>query len=362
MTMGARPLAIFRGRCTNLPTLGYFVKSVLPYAIFLAFLIHFVVATEDSLYSRENPKSSSVSNTSIDPAKIRIVGYWQFKKGDPLGGAIGIASIPMVIGGSLLVADYLKGFGEPTFAPSTQNGLNYLLYKDAYYNSPDKWKLYLGSVLALAGTYAYVSTLYRGYVGYNQEFGLGLKDAPPEGPVGLLLSPFRPKEVFNFQVFPVFPLLAFLGSGGIDWQKFNSFFQSKEVPFMGTRVSPGGGVALMGLSAAVMVGFNAAWEEIFFRGVAQDRMGFVGQSLLFGATHGLNVTAPNTSIEGTANQVIFATLFGLYAGYQVKLSRRNITKMIALHFWHNVTSMLLSYITDPTHQIVFRIQTPVITF
>jgi membrane protease YdiL (CAAX protease family) len=116
----------------------------------------------------------------------------------------------------------------------------------------------------------------------------------------------------------------------------------------------------LGLTAAgalALVAANATVEEILFRGMYLDRMGVVGSSLFFGANHLVNAfVLPGFSFEEAGAQAAFATLFGLYAASRTEANGGDFRRMIALHYWHNVSTLVLGYLIHPNDVQLFQIR------
>ena len=68
-----------------------------------------------------------------------------------------------------------------------------------------------------------------------------------------------------------------------------------------------------------------------------------------------NMLIPNVSVEETVIQSVFAALFGYYAASRTIANDYDFSRMAALHFWHNVTAMTLSYLIEPERSLTFSI-------
>jgi membrane protease YdiL (CAAX protease family) len=278
-----------------------------------------------------------------------LPGYWQFTHNDPLLGTLAAAGTV-----ANLAPLFVTGSGGTTEYWVERGGEHYFAWTDPS-ASNDGRELRAG--VGLAGIWGGFFSVYADWDRYVKTDHAGRRDLYGSLTMAdYLLVPFQPQFVFNFDVFPVFPLLELYPMTLDDWRTLGGYFQRDHVDFLGHSVSPAAGLGFTALGAVTLVAANAALEEITYRGMLQDRMGVVGSALFFGANHLLNPFAlPNFSFEAAAQQAGFATLFGLYAGSRTEANRGDFRRMIALHFWHNVTSLVLGYMLDPEHGQLFRV-------
>lgn len=295
--------------------------------------------------------AADLSDEPVDPLDA-LPGHWQFTHGDPVLGSL-------AAGGTLVNL-------APLFLPTLdagdtvywveRDGLHYFAWSDPATRTEGDRTLAAG--VTTAGIWGGFFSVYADWDRYVKTNQAGRRDRYASLNMGdYLLAPFQAEFVFNFDVFPMFPLLELYPMTIDDWRSVGGFFQRDRVNFLGHSVSPSVGLGLTVAGATVLVAANAALEEIAFRGMVQDRMGVVGQAVYFGANHLLNPFAlPNFSFEEAAQQAAFATLFGLYAGARTEANDGDFRRMIALHFWHNVTTLVLGYMVDPEHAQLFQIR------
>jgi hypothetical protein len=275
-----------------------------------------------------------------------VPGSAQLTMGQNNEGYLYMSSIPIsLIGQGILLLYFLdRGF---VTQPYTENNKNYLIgYSNQ--NNDKKWMLYTGLTMAI---YANLLSSYSSYSAhrdymdkYNSENSLR---KGRESLFELTLSPYKAENVFNWDVMPFFPLSVVAGIQGGDINSVGKYFQRETVPFMGFNVNPVGGLALNLIATVILVTANAAWEEIMYRGLLLETSGITYSSLNFGFAHLGNMLLPDTSVEDTLIQTGFATLFGFYAAHQTEKNNYDFRKMIALHFWHNVTSSTVGYMVNP---------------
>ena len=133
----------------------------------------------------------------------------------------------------------------------------------------------------------------------------------------------------------------------MDLQAVGDFFSRDTVPFFGAELHPAMGLALRIVSAAAFVTANAAWEEILYRGLFLETSSVLYSSLSFGLAHLPNMLAPGVGIGQTLLQTLFATAFGFYTADRVIQRSYRLERMVSLHYWNNVLSMVLGYLLDP---------------
>ena len=284
-----------------------------------------------------------------------LPGHWQFTHDDPLLGSLA-AGGALVNLSPLLIPALSQGSTEFWVE---KGGQHYIAWNDPNAVGADDLRG-LRAGVGLAGIWGGFFSIYGQWDQYVKTDQAGRR--AKYGTLTMadyLTAPFQPQFVFNFDVFPVFPLLELYPTTFDDWKKVGGFFQRNRVDFLGNKVSPGLGLGLTAAGAMTLVAANAALEEIAFRGILLDRMGVVGSSLVFGANHLINAFAlPNFSFEEAGQQAAFATLFGLYTASRTEANGGDFRRMIALHYWHNVTTLVLGYLVDPDHAQLFEITVP----
>lgn len=280
-----------------------------------------------------------------------LPGYWQFTHGDPVLGSLAAGGALANLG-TLFLPALETG---PTEFWVERGGQHYFAWNDPADGADALrgWRAGVG-FFGIWGGFFSVYGDWDQYVKTNQG---GRQEAFGGLTMGdYLLAPFQAEQVFNFDVFPLFPLLELYPLTLDDWRAMGSFFQRDRVSFLGTSVSPVVGLGLTAAGALSLVAANAALEEILFRGILLDRMGVVGSSVYFGANHLINAfVLPGFSFEEAGSQAAFATLFGLYAASRTEANGGDFRRMIALHYWHNVTTLVLGYLVNPDEVQLFQI-------
>ena len=264
---------------------------------------------------------------------------------------------PLMAASGYLLIDYLlPTWNQDTVVLEVDNS-HYLWYSDEVWSKPDKWKLYsaimlssCASLLSSYSAYAAEEDYYNAVdPGYGDRYGQKLELAE------LLAVPWRCENVFNFDVFPAFPMFVLLSLEPADFRAAAEFFTRDTVPFLGMDVHPTAGLAMALGSSLLLANMSTVAEEISFRGHLLRRKGLHVSSIIFGGAHLGNMVMPNTSIENTLLQTVFATLFGYYAADRTIKNGYDFRNMIALHFWHNVAAMTLNYLICPDYSLYFSL-------
>lgn len=284
-----------------------------------------------------------------------LPGYAQHTINKPEEGNLYLyTSLPLLVIGQGLLIYYFYDKGGIIISPhKRENGLNYLTRFGNEDINDKNFFLYSGLLLSLYGTL--IST-YSSYAYHRDFIDMNLKSDLKKGRESLgdlILSPIKPENIFNFDFFPMYPLSVVSSITPNDINKMGDFWKKEKVPFMGVNVSPWQGLIFEFLTACLIVSANATWEEIYFRGLELEKNGLNYSSLSFGLAHAGNALYPDASVEETALQTSFATLFGFYAGQKTIENKYDFRKMIALHFWHNVTSATLNYMANPDKGLFF---------
>ncbi len=285
-----------------------------------------------------------------------LPGYWQLKAGDTSEGLLYMSSLPLSGLGYYFLIDFFFNAGD-FYQNYTVGERTYLLYSENWLSGDDRWKLYTGVLLSAAGSFLSAYSSYAAeedfYIQHNKVYtelyGEALTAAD------LLAAPWQPENIFNFDFFPAYPMFALSGVTVDEWSSAGSFFTRDSVPFMGADMHPAAATSLALLSSVLLANFSTVTEELVFRGHLLRQSGIHFSSLYFGAAHLPNMLIPDTSVEDTLVQTAFATLFGYYASVKTAENGYDFRRMIALHFWHNVTAMTLGYIIDPESPFLFTI-------
>ncbi len=217
-----------------------------------------------------------------------------------------------------------------------------------------------GTLLSLYGNLLAVYSSYAVHSDYVTRYGAPAAFAGPvPGRISMgevLSAPYIPKNVFNVDVLPILGLSTLTGFSVDDYDSMSRFFRREQVQFFGFPVTPLAGLGLQILFACGFVTANAAWEELAYRGLDLQVRGTFYSSFSFGFAHLTNMLLPGTSVEGTLLQTLFATAFGFYAADRVQRAEDGLKRMIALHFWNNLLSMVLGYLADPEADQIFAIR------
>ncbi len=285
-----------------------------------------------------------------------LPGYWQLKTGDAAEGVLYMTSLPLTGLGFYFLIDYFFDAGD--FQQNYTDGeRTYLLYSENWQNGDNRWKLYAGVLFSAAGSFLSAYSNYTAEEDFYIQHNDGYADMYGETltALELLAAPWRPENILNFDFFPAYPMFALSGVAVDEWSSAGSFFRRDTVPFMGADMHPAAAASLALLSSVLLANFSTVTEEVVFRGHLLRQSGVHFSSLYFGAAHLPNMLMPDTSVEDTLVQTAFAALFGYYASVKTAENGYDFRRMIALHFWHNVTAMTLGYIVDPESPFLFTI-------
>ncbi|MDC7125717.1 MAG: CPBP family glutamic-type intramembrane protease [Spirochaetales bacterium] len=288
-----------------------------------------------------------------------LPGYWQIKHGNKAEGIAEMFSWPLMIVGNILLVDYLIDndiFDSEFYTES--NNYHYCWYSEGLENPSNKWEMYSALVLSSGASFLYSYSLYSAEEdyynmvdpNYSKQYGETLSIGD------VLAAPWQPENLLNFDFFPVYPLFAMLGTmDSSSFQDIVDYFKRDSVSILGADVHPVAGLAMALSASMLLANLSTTTEELTFRSHLLREKGIHLSSITFGAVHLANMTLPNTSVESTIFQALFATLFGYYAGYKTQENGYDFRRMIALHFWHNVTVMTLDYILNPDEAYYFTI-------
>jgi hypothetical protein len=271
------------------------------------------------------------------------------------------AALPLSLAGTGLAVTGVFLFSNSVrFDAERRDGETYLVRYDRELGALSNILVYGGVVLGLYGnlltTYSGYA-LHREYVDrYGDPYG---GETVTTGRLTLpevIAAPFLPSVVFSVDVLPVLGLSTAAGFSVSDYRRMGDFFTRESVPFMGFAVHPVAGLGLQILSGLLLVTANSAWEEIAFRGLQLETRGTVYSSFSFGLAHLTNMLVPGASVESTMLQTLFATAFGFYAAERTLDHGYDFRRMVALHFWHNLLSLVLGYLAEPEETGVFTIR------
>jgi hypothetical protein len=297
-------------------------------------------------------------NAEIGPREVLInsllPGYAQIRMGRVTEGSVYLLSVPLNIAGFVLQTHYLaQVFADPALErfATDEDGQWYAYYLPGLAGQPYKWELYLGTVLGLYGTL--LST-------HSQYDLINTLSPPPPGRAVIslgeaVLAPWQPRNLLSAEILPVFALSILPDLARISRDDLSAYFARESVPFLSRPVSPAAGLALAAGSAVLIANANAVWEEIMYRGIRLQSDGVAGSSFRFGLVHLPNALMPNTSIQDTLWQGLFATAFGFHAAMVTERAGGDFRKAIAWHFWNNVIAFTLGYLAAPDDQLLFSV-------
>ncbi len=344
-------------------------------ALFLA--AAFLTASAAAAQTSRPADTEAAPPSAIEPRDVLInafvPGYAQIKMGRVREGSLYLASLPLQIAGTVLQTLYLADvFADEALERfwTDADGRWYVYYSPGLAARPGKWQFYAGTILSLYGallaSHSQYDLLWRlGLLSPEGSApgGAGAAASRPSangeaGPISLgqaMAAPWLPGNLFNRDILPVFGLSLLPDLSRISGSDLAAYFERDRVPFLGRDVSPLAGLVLAAGSGVAIAQANAVWEEIVYRGITLQSNGVVGSSLRFGLVHIPNALVPNTSIQETLWQSVFATMFGLYAGSVTERDGGDFRKAIAWHFWNNVVAFTLGYLTSPDEQMLFSV-------
>ncbi|HEY8209365.1 MAG TPA: CPBP family intramembrane glutamic endopeptidase [Myxococcaceae bacterium] len=186
---------------------------------------------------------------------------------------------------------------------------------------------------------------------------------PPERISDLLPAPFSPDVLRHPEVW-----LGLLGMVGADLLVvrllggpgvFDPSHVGEPPNVFGRSFDPWTGNALgLGVGGALFMHVAIA-EESFFRGWLQSSLsralgetpGWLIASVLFGATHSLNVLAlpPEDRPIYLGVFVPFITVLGGYLGWVYRNLGYSLAPAVALHFWYDLAVSGVAFALDPQH-------------
>lgn len=331
--------------------------------IFVFFL--FVAAAFSPSYADDtNSSTSSITDVDELPPLYKLLklnqlfpGYAQKKMGFEQEAKWYTAYWPLYAAGTALTAIYLynrfDAVKDSDYTWIHTNHNTYMFYHEDFQTNNQRWMMYVGTACFLAASLIQTYSEYAAIEDY-EDFAAGRTS----GRLTLgdfLKAPYQMETLKGTGFFPMYPLTVLLQFRVTDYAKIGDYFRRETVPFLGAQVNPWAGLGLAAASSLLFVTMNATWEEIFFRGIMLKDKGKTSSSIWFGSAHILNFAYPNVSMEDTALQTVFAGLFGYYAAVITERNNGDIRPAIALHFWHNVTTLILDYLMNPDDHMLFSI-------
>ncbi len=315
----------------------------------------FATDTEDEI------KKPSYSDLMLKNALVPGLGFKML--GNDEEACLYYAALPLnLIGAGLIsAAVFLNGNGIVLDIEQHDGVTTLFSYKNEL-SSTSKLLLAGGLGLSLYGNLLAAYSSYAVHSDFVERYGFPREARlPGAGRIPLarvLTAPFTPAHVFNIDVLPMIGLATLGGFSAEDYGEMGRFFKRDHVVFLGFPVSPQVGLGLEILLAAGLVTANAAWEELAYRGLSLQLNGPVHSSLSFGFAHLTNMLVPGMNVETTLLQTLFATAFGFYAADRVLRGESGLERMIALHYWNNLLSLVLGFLSDPESDatLVFKIR------
>ena len=291
--------------------------------IVLLFLLLF---SGRSLYAQEAVYDLDYRLTNL--LNIVVPGTAQFKMNQPEEGFFYLISIPFVYGGYFFFLEQvLRGDVDIT----------------SFQFHASLFSIKFGETLQSHSMWAY----FRDYTDLHIQ---NPKRRGRESPWELMLSPFKSKNLFSWDVMPFFPLTTLLTFRNEDYMGIYRFFEKEHIDIWGIKTNPYAAALLFLTYFAVLNDFVAVSEETLFRGLLLEQNDLVFSSILFGSMHLSSLMLfpeiDATAIMTVSRQVLFATLFGFWQGFTTQNNTYNFEKAIALHFWHNTLNMFLSTLAD----------------
>lgn len=326
--------------------------------IFLSLLLQlpsgaFGISDEDEF---EKP---SYSEVMLRNALVPGLGFKMLGKDEE--AYLYYAALPLnLIGAGLVTAAVFLNGNSIVLDLEHSDGVTGVFRYEKELTPASKLMLAGGMGLSLYGSLLAAYSSYAVHSDYVERYGFpGRPKSPDPGRISLvdaLTAPFTPVHVFNIDVLPMIGL-ATLGSFSVeDYREIGNYFKRDHVVFLGYPVTPPAGLGLEILLAAGLATAYAAWEELAYRGLSLRVNGTVHSSLSFGFAHLANMLVPGVTVEGTLMQTVFATAFGFYAADRVLRGENGLERMIALHFWNNLLSLVLGFLADPESNGTFSVK------
>ncbi len=318
--------------------------------ITLIFLLLLVSAGGFCAGNENDVEKPSYSELMLKNALVPGLGFKML--GNDEEAYLYYAALPLkLIGAGLVSAAVLLNGNSIVLDMEHRDGFTYVSRYENELTPASKLLLAGGVGLSLYGNLLTAYSSYAVHSDYVQRYGFpgGVK-SPEEGRISLtnvLTAPFTPSHVFNIDVLPIIGLATLAGFAVEDYEEMGNYFERDQVVFLGYPMTPLAGLGLEILLAGCLVTANAAWEELAYRGMSLQVNGFAHSSLSFGFAHLTNMLVPGATLEGALVQTVFATAFGFYAADRVERGENGLERMIALHFWNNLLSMVLGFLADP---------------
>ena len=281
-----------------------------------------------------------------------VPGTAQFKMNQPQEGLLYLVSVPFVYGGYFFFLDHVLSDDVDVASPQFHASLLSLKF---------------GETLQYYSMWAYSRD-------YTDVHAREPKRRGRETLWDLLLAPFKPENVFSWDVMPFFPLTTLLTYRTDDYVAVYNFFQRDHVDIWGIQTNPYVAAVLFLSYYMLLNDFVAVSEELGFRGLLLELNGVLYSSLVFGAMHFSSLLLFDeidaAAVVSVSRQVIFTTLLGFWLSYTTSNNEYNFEKAIALHFWHNTLNLFLGTLAEigysaediGTNASTFAFSIPLFTF
>ena len=329
------------------------IKTTITVLLILVFGHRFIMAEEIQYDDKPDYQEMMLRN-------LLLPGLAQHDLGNDKEARFFYAALPLsAIGMGMTIAGFAGFTDGVSLELERIDGQTYL-FKYAE-EPPSEARLLLlgGTILSLYGNLLATYSNYAAHRDFVDTYGHPSGALPVrtgrDGLLDLMLAPFRPRSLLNADVLPVLGLMTMSYLAVEDFQTIINFFRRDTVPFLGFEVPPAAGIGLQLATSLLFVTANACWEEIAYRGLSLETAGKAFSSLSFGLAHLGNLLMPGVSVEGTLLQTLFATAFGFYAADVAERQRYRLERVVTLHFWNNVASMVLGYLSNPEENQVFQI-------
>lgn len=164
----------------------------------------------------------------------------------------------------------------------------------------------------------------------------------------LMVSPFKPKNLFSVDVLPIVSLGVVLNS---------STEQIKDINYLMTNGLSGYGLDKFEFAhTLIMKSFiDNLWvslsEELVFRYWLLQETNIHVSSISFGLIHAFNLLNEDDigqeELIDTSLQVLMTTALGYYLGHITLKNDYNIEKAISVHYWFNTLTYFLHVLSSP---------------
>ncbi len=196
------------------------------------------------------------------------------------------------------------------------------------------------------GVASYISMIdfYSAYRGlHNKTSSINKVTFNDDGVFSLVLSPFKPKYLFNPWVFvPV------LSGAALEYYFSNGskpLSSAQNIMLFDKYYSPNNAAATFGAVNVPRYLLVASGEEMFFRGAIQTELteqynpsiAIGTSSVLFGLYH----------FKDGPQKILSATIAGIYFSYRYKNNGYDLGETIATHFWVDWINNLIEFYRNP---------------